>query len=127
MTHAEFYQLPPAGRIPRPGDAVRVNYGTGLYTGYVIEKVFEPDPRQELGAYPVHEPDTYGFQVRVNRADRQTTPPGWLNNYRLVGDRLVGRALPPGSCGYHSNGGGLDGDGRDEIRIERPARQGWLL
>jgi len=41
------------------------------------------------------------------------------NDYHIVDGRIVKTyPWPPGSTGYHLNGGGRDGDGYDEIFVE---------
>lgn len=111
-THADFYRLPVAGGIPNIGDTIRTNYGTGLATGYVVTLVAKKG-------------DLYYFTCR--RADEADNGNYYLNDYKLMGQRLVRGPWFPGSAGWHSNNGGLNGDGYDEIRVEKPAIQPMLF
>lgn len=101
------------GKIPpRPGDRIRGTHGTGLWTGYEVERTVElPD-------------GSYSFVVRVASDDPEARrSPGYLNHYRLTPEgRLIGPQSPEGSTGWFCCGGGPD-----EILIERRAAQGWLF
>lgn len=98
--------------IPSPGTIIRTNYGEGKQYGYCIKRVF----RCSDGSY----------SFACCRADDQSGQ-YYLNDYRLINGRLLGRQQLPGTAGYLSNGGGRDGDGYDEITIETPALQPSLF
>jgi hypothetical protein len=96
-----------------------MNYGCGLYTGYVVLETRESE----------RVPGRWSFVVRPNNDDPEALRSrGYLNHFTLRPDgRLVGRPFPLGSAAWEVNGGGEDGDGRDEIWVERAARQLRLL
>lgn len=115
MTHEEFYQLPEAGRLPRVGDTIRVNYGSGLRVGYRV-----------IGISPTGWSAGYSFVCLL--ADGSSREPLHLNGYQMVAGRCLRiRPYAPGTAGWLSNAGGWNGDGFDEIRIEQPALQPALF
>mgnify|MGYP001350210908 CR=1 FL=1 len=111
-SHADFYRLPATGSAPKVGDIIRTNYGAGLATGYVVLRVTQNR-------------DGYSFVCRT--AAGSDSKNYYLNQYLLLGQRLVSGPYPPGSAGWHSNNGGLNLDGYDEIRIEQAALQQTLF
>lgn len=116
LLHKEFYTRYdlPGDIAPKPGDLIRVNYGIGLYHGYVIVSV-----RQQGSVY--------SFTCR-SRREGDGQGGFYLNGYHLVDGRMIAlNPQKPDTAGWYSNGGGRDGDGFDEILIEERAAQGELF
>lgn len=115
MTIKELYEKfsPPGQTPPRPGDLIRTNHYTGLWRPLLVVKTTEKPA------------NTFSFVVTL---PDNSTGHSYLNGYVLREDgRLTTQAWPPGSTGYSMNGGGRDGDGRNEILIEERAAQGCLF
>ena len=114
MNHTDIYEKcsRPGHIPPGVGDKIRLNYGTGLEVGYIVASITEDDEGFHLIVHPPGE----------------TRSKGYLNRYRILADgRMVSGIFLPGSAGHDSNGGGRNGDGRDEILIEDRAAQGRLF
>lgn len=98
--------------IPELGAIIRTNYGTGPYR---VIRIYRSEENEYF--FVCHDAD----DPKGRRGE------SYLNNYRIIDGRLLGRQQRPGTAGYLSNHGGLNGDGYDEIIIEAPAVQPTLF
>lgn len=98
-------------QIPEPGAIIRTNYKTGPYRVVRVRRFGQ----------------TYSFIC--HDADDPSGRKGerYLNGYKIIDGRLLGSKCIPGSAGYQSHGGGLNGDGYNEIIVESPALQPMLF
>ena len=133
VNHSNVYDLfdIPGATPPCPGDMIRTNYGIGLEAGYTIKeaRVVEEGDLQGVVSKPV---GSWGFVVNVTARDGfsdRHEGDFYLNGYILRPEGRMTKFRPSskGTSGYSSNGGGRDGQGYDEILIERRAAQGRLF
>ena len=93
-------------RTPVAGDIIRTNYGEGKLYGFLIKSVY-------------HYPDnTLSFVCRIIGRNPHGTD-SYLNSYRMVAGRCIGRPCLPGTAMWLATSGA----DHDEIFIEQSVAQ----